>query len=57
MAAWAVYFLTYLAGFATPILILRRLFAKSEDGSGCLLNTLLVLLGGVCILIVWMGVN
>lgn len=55
MSAMYPYLLVYLAGFATPILILQSLVKDREDGSSCLLNFILgiIVLLALVVLYFW----
>lgn len=57
MAAWTVYFIVYLCGVATPVLIVRNLLKNSEDGSSCLLDMILWSLVSLALLVLWLELS
>jgi hypothetical protein len=48
------YLIVFLAGIATPFVVLRRLIRGNEaDGSGCLLNICIAGIGSLILLVVY----
>lgn len=48
------YLVVYLAGIATPFVLLRRLTSENaEDGSGCLLNLCITGITSLILLVVY----
>jgi len=57
MAVWTPFLIVYIAGIATPILVVRQILRKQEDGGACLLDAILGLLTILVVMVVWLGLR
>jgi len=57
MAAWTPYLLIYLAGFATPIFMVRQLLRSRGDEGACLMEFALVAIGFLFMAVVAVGMS
>jgi hypothetical protein len=57
MSGWSLYLIVYLFGAATPVLIVRNLIKRNDDGGSCLLDIVLFGVAGLIVLVAWLGLN
>jgi hypothetical protein len=55
MTVWTPYLLAYLAGLATPILVVRQLLRARGDEGACLMEFALAAIGVVVVAVIAMG--